>query len=382
MLPNALRNQLVSALLDVPKIGSRNRRDELLENLPQNIVDGLNRDDSARTDWNLVVGQLDRLGRLVASGERPLVIVAQAATVYVEGTEAGGKLADVIRALEAYYGRGEPEAPAPAALPSPTAMVETRVPEAIIGGDERVTYQFVDRALATGASVARLMVPRFRHGEWLKPPALGTGWVIAPGLVITNHHVIAACLPGDAPATDDECRAQAAGAAAWFDYRVEGGPHDEQPIAELVCMSAKLDYALVRLKDGAGRRPLSVPKQPPLIMKGARLNIVQHPNGGPLKYAIRSNHYVGNAGPAEEHLLRYLTDTEGGASGSPVLDEFWRVVALHHAAVKVPKQEHPGLVTVVNNEGIAIHAIVTDLPAAVRQEIALAQGWESGAAHA
>ena len=57
----------------------------------------------------------------------------------------------------------------------------------------------------------------------------------------------------EAAATDDECRAQAAKARAWFDYRVEGGPRAEHAVAELVCVNAALDYAIVRLQDGAVR---------------------------------------------------------------------------------------------------------------------------------
>lgn len=381
MLPNALRSQLVSALLDVPKMGSRNRRDEFLANLPASLVDGLNRDDSARTDWNLVVAQLDRLGRLLVTGERPLIIVGQAAMPYVEGTEAGRKLIEVLRALEDHYGRGEPDSPSSPLPASLTTTVETKIPEAIIFGDDRVSYQFVDRALAAAASVARLTVPRFLRGAW-GPPTLGTGWVVAPGLIITNHHVIAARFQGETAVTDDECRAQVARAQAWFDYRIEGGPRDERAVAGLVCMSAALDYAILRLQNGAERRPLPVAKELPVLVKGDRLNILQHPQGGPLRYAIRSNHYIGTAGPETPHLLRYLTDTEGGASGSPVFDDTWKVVALHHAAMPVARQQHRGQAIYVNNEGIALHAILKDLPVAVRAEIAAAQGWGSDAAHA
>jgi hypothetical protein len=381
VLPQNLRNQFLSALLDVPKIASRNRRDELLSNLPPNIVDGLNRDDTARTDWTLVIGQLDRLGRLTSTGERPLIVVAQAALPYVEGTEAGRKLTDVINALEQYHGQGEPDARVIATPAPPPTTVDTKIPEAIIFGDERVSYDFVARALEASTSVARLIVPRFLGGAW-RSPGLGTAWVIAPGLVITNHHVIEARLKDEAAATDDECRAQAAKSVAWFDYRVEGGARDELAIAELVCLNARLDYAVLRLEDGAGRRPLQIAKEPPRLMRGDRLNIVQHPRGGPLKYAIRSNHYVGPADPPKEHFLRYLTDTEGGASGSPVFDDTWKVIAMHHAAMPAPKQEHRGQVTYLNNEGIAIHAILDDLPARVRAEIAAAQGWSSDVAHA
>jgi endonuclease G, mitochondrial len=376
MLPANLRGRFLSALLDVPDIGSRKKRDTLLADLPSNVVLGLNRDENARTDLTLVLGQLDRLGRLTATGERPLIIVAQAALSDVEGFEAGRKLESVIKDLEAHYGRGEPAQPADASLTPVGRLPNGETPEAVIFGDERVSYLFVDRALAAAASVARLVVPRFIGGSWVGQPALGTGWVLAPGLVITNHHVIAARFGGERPAGADEYRAQAERARAWFDYRVEGGPREERAFVELVRANAELDYAILRLEDGAGRKPLALVRERPALARGDRLNIVQCPNGGPIKYAIRSNHYVATAGPGREHFLRYLTDTEGGSSGSPVFDDNWKVVALHHAAAPVPRQEHRGQITYVNNQGVSIHTILDDLPAALRREIATAQeGW-------
>ena len=43
------------------------------------------------------------------------------------------------------------------------------------------------------------------------------------------------------------------------------------------------------------------------------------------------------------HFIRYQTDTEEGASGSPVCNDHWEVVALHHAhgptlAEQVPQE--------------------------------------------
>lgn len=175
-------------------------------------------------------------------------------------------------------------------------------------------------------------------------------------------------------ATPYECAAQSARASAWFDYRAEG-IHNDCAVASLVCSDVELDYAVLRLNGAIARPPLPIARMRPHLMQGDRLNIVQHPQGGPLKYAIRSNHYVGTAGPEHDHLLRYLTDTEPGSSGSPVLDDAWRVVALHHAASPVARQEHKGQVTYLNNEGVAIHAILRHLPAEVRREIEAGQDW-------
>lgn len=378
-LSSKLRNDLVAALVSVPSTSSRSGRDALLVDLPPNIVAGLTRPDAQRTDLMLVVSQLEKLGRLLDTGERPLVILAQAALPEVEGTDTGRKLAEVTKALEEHYGRGEAQPPPPLAAPPPPTAPRA-VPEAIIFGDDRVSYAFVERALAVASGVARLAAPMFVDGKWMHPE-LGTAWLVAPGLLLTNHHVVAWHFGEEGHSAAGRGHREWA-PRAWFDYRQEGGERVEHRVEKLVCWSERLDYALLRLEGGVDRRPLSLVRKQPSLLAGDRLNIVQHPRGGPIRYAMRSNHYVGTAGQGKEHLLRYLTDTEGGSSGSPVLDDTWRVVALHHAWTEVPAQQHAGQVTYVNNEGIAIHTILEALPPAVRAEIEGAQGWRTDVAAA
>ena len=78
--------------------------------------------------------------------------------------------------------------------------------------------------------------------------------------------------------------------------------------------------------------------------------------------------------------IRYLTDTVQGSSGSPVLDDNWQIVALHHGYKRVdpkPYAAEPGISGIVkfHNQGIDIQAIMADLPAAAADEIKQVQGW-------
>lgn len=271
--------------------------------------------------------------------------------------------------------------------PSLPPAAATQVEQLIFGRlrDTRLPAAFIAGAIEAGRGVARLSVPRVFRGRPNGEGVFGTGWLIAPGLLMTNHHVIEARdhRPppwglGEPPADPTDFEAQARQVVAWFDYHREG---DEQFLecrnAKLVAFNKWLDYALIELVEAdqvADREPLRVIAEQPVLSRGSRVNIVQHSNGGPLQYAIRNNFYV-SEGDTSAHI-RYQTDTEPGASGSPVCDDLWRVIALHHASVAVPPSKVPqevvsGLpveVTVLN-EAIAIHSILESVPDTIRQKI-------------
>ena len=73
----------------------------------------------------------------------------------------------------------------------------------------------------------------------------------------------------------------------------------------------------------------------PLIEDAGKLlvretvTIIQHPNGEPKQLAIRKNQVVDEL----ELFIPYQTDTDPGSSGSPVFNDQWEVVALHHSGV-------------------------------------------------
>ena len=84
-------------------------------------------------------------------------------------------------------------------------------------------------------------------------------------------------------------------------------------VAEVITSSRELDYALLRLADDASladRQQVAVVRERPELARGTRLNIVQCPGGGPLRYAIRNNFFVGLG--QRPYQMRYLTDTLKG----------------------------------------------------------------------
>jgi endonuclease G len=64
-------------------------------------------------------------------------------------------------------------------------------------------------------------------------------------------------------------------------------------------------------------------------MEGEWLTIIQHPNGEPKQVCVRENRLIKRT----NDVLWYSTDTLGGSSGSPVFNNDWFVVALHHSGV-------------------------------------------------
>src|SRR5207248_1603539 len=90
-----------------------------------------------------------------------------------------------------------------------------------------------------------------------------------------------------------------------------------------------LDFMLLRLE-----LPITTEDQisqlslePNSIQPDEFVNIIQHPNGGSMEVSLRFNQVVA----LEDKRIHYLADTEEGSSGSPVFDDSWRLVALHHS---------------------------------------------------
>lgn len=374
-----IQRKLVDVLLHIPGMDSYEMRSSLLQGLPDAPL--VRTQAMARVDLNHMIDGLQKLGRLSKyGGARPLIVVADNALQYVPASsDVAETLNGLKRALAEFYG-GEAQ-PTPAPL-SPGEE------EALIFGpqrDTRLPFAFVEGARTVALSIARLAVPRIFNGQQQDGLGFGTGWLIAPGLLITNHHVIECRSADEPPATPTDFRLQAEQVVARFDFYREqdliAEPRLECRGAHLLTSNKQLDYALLELIETskiADREPLKLPQAQPALVRGNRLNIVQHPGGGSLQYAIRNNFFVQMG--HTNNFIRYQTDTERGASGSPVCDDGWQVLALHHASTPVSETQAPQEVidgqpvtVTILNEAIAIHSILADLPQPVRQRILAAQ---------
>ncbi|HKR11520.1 MAG TPA: trypsin-like peptidase domain-containing protein [Pyrinomonadaceae bacterium] len=262
------------------------------------------------------------------------------------------------------------------AMPDPAQLREVIHNEAIVGVDDMVDFQFLASGVTVGRSVARISVPRFENGApvqaanggpWIM---LGTAWVIAPTLVFTNHHVIAARQSNEAPPSANDVALQAAGSIVEFDFDSSGAVTQSVQVLRVEASSPGLDYAVLRLAQPANRQALVFNPQPVVFGPASYLplNIIHHPRGLPKRVAIRNNLLTG----ADNETIRYFTDTDSGSSGSPVCDDNWRVVALHRGGKFVNNVSFQGKPTAYVNYGSQIQAILQDLEAqnhGLRQEI-------------
>lgn len=215
-----------------------------------------------------------------------------------------------------------------------------------------VGVAFLDLARAAAAAVGRVVT------TGLAP--VGTGFLISDTLFVTNHHVI-----GSAE--------DAAGMQVQFNYEkdYDGGsrPSTIFRFAPEICFYTSavddLDFTVIAVGERvSGSARLSDFGYCPLSDKGSKhilgecVNVVQHPQGDYKQVVIRENRIVSRL----DNVLHYLADTEPGSSGSPVFNDQFEAVALHHWGEPYTQTTDRG--RKINrdvNEGIRMSAIVREL---------------------
>ncbi|MDX3128596.1 serine protease [Streptomyces europaeiscabiei] len=249
-------------------------------------------------------------------------------------------------------------------------------------------WSFLPRGTRAARTVARISARE--NGRELP---VGTGFLVSPNLLLTNHHVL----------PDAEAARQS---FVEFDAQVTVDNTPQSPTRlELdpdgfFAADQRLDFALVRVSPGPDLRPAGEtfgwnrlsPQKGKLVI-GEPVNVIGHPMGRLKEIAVRDNMLQVRL----DDFLHYKTDTEPGNSGSPVFNDQWEIVALHHSGVprtdgqgRVLRRDgqvwEPGdgddAIDWVSNEGVRISSILkhlATLPLSSRQQALLAEmGPESG----
>ncbi|MEH2360318.1 trypsin-like serine peptidase, partial [Nostoc sp.] len=233
----------------------------------------------------------------------------------------------------------------------------------------------------------------------LLPIPIATGFLVGNSYLLTNHHVIP---------DQDVCHE----VIAEFGYDQDGFGRKIPPIAYKLDTSLNtgffetnenLDYTLVKLQDKpvdpdfsilgrAGDRFgwITLDENPTRIappvdeakvknlqldgfeikipqgksMLGEPVNIIQHPKGKRKQVILSSNRVL----EIYKQFIQYQADADFSSSGSPVFNQQWQLVALHHAAVA--EKNDSNTTEIMAEEGVRTCEIVKDLKTKAEQYIA------------
>ena len=169
----------------------------------------------------------------------------------------------------------------------------------------------------------------------------GTGFLIGRDIIMTNNHVI-----------ENQEHANSAFAEFGFEERSESVITIQFLPDRLFITDKTLDFTIVACTVEGIEDLNHVPllRNPATITRHEHVNIIQHPSGRPKEVSLQDNEVI----RVKDLVIRYSTDTEPGSSGSPVFNNDWELVALHHAGADLGGGR-------AENEGIRISAIVNFL---------------------
>jgi V8-like Glu-specific endopeptidase len=205
---------------------------------------------------------------------------------------------------------------------------DSRRLERVMGKNDLIGVRFFDQGMTVSRAVARVQL----HDQQGRSVGFGTGFLVSPRLFLTNNHVLDSAETASASQAEFNYQENWAGAiqpSEVFSFSPE----------EFFLTDKERDYTLISIKQDP--RLLNygwltlIPQLGKLVV-GETVNIIQHPNGEPKQLAIRDNKVIDEL----ELFLHYETDTSPGSSGSPVFNDQWEVVALHHSGV--PKLSEAG----------------------------------------
>jgi len=233
--------------------------------------------------------------------------------------------------------------------------------EKILGDKAQLMeINWLQKAIKASRSVCKVMVSN---------GVVGTGFMLRGGYVLTNNHVI-------------ENVKQAANSKIIFNFQKDVDGNTEPVKAYTLDTSVfvdndyknpdTLDYTLVKVHDHDGELAewghLEIEKFLDPQQDG-RVNIIQHPEGKSMKIALPDKIIS-----MWKQYLFYLADTKGGSSGSPVFNQDWKIIALHHAGKD--KESRGGGFQIneagevrPSNRGILIKNILEDIKSKGHEEI-------------
>lgn len=211
------------------------------------------------------------------------------------------------------------------------------IKEKIIGENTLRDIYILNLALEASKAVVRIDTSE----------GLGTGFMIAPDLLMTNNHVI-----------KTQEIAQKSDFSFNYQLDINGKECPTQTIGALAdgvfYTNEELDFTVVNLKNvpNFGKSLILNSK---LMRPDDRVAIIQHPGGHLKKISIQNNFIA----YADNKVLQYTTSTEPGSSGSPVFDDNFQVIGIHHSGGMLPEPSTQR--RYLRNAGTSAMALLSDL---------------------
>jgi len=220
--------------------------------------------------------------------------------------------------------------------------------EKMLGKTGYQSYRWLLLAMQNARCVGRV---------WQGGQGIGTGFLLngdalsskwsGKQLFVTNNHVISkpkghaiAILPEQARITFDALHGTDAKR-----YKVEKLLW-QSPVSECDTTVLLLDAKV------EGVDEFTLASSMPAKKKKDRIYVIGHPKGGELSFSFQDNTLI----DLDSRRLHYRSPTEPGSSGSPIFNEQWELIGLHHAGSnQMPKIHGNG--TYPANEGFALPAI-------------------------
>ena len=198
--------------------------------------------------------------------------------------------------------------------------------ERAIGNNDSLYSNFIELIALTKRKVARIVIK-----ENDKKVGFATGFMVSKELMLTNWHVF-------------QNKDMATSSEAHFFYEYDNLGHPIDPVIFKMDDSKfynnkELDYCFVGLAPKDVNNEYSLEDIGYLYLDRLigkigevgveKLNIIHHPLGDYKQLSIRENLFVG----IDDIKIYYETDTAQGSSGSPVFNDQWQVVGLHHKSI-------------------------------------------------
>jgi hypothetical protein len=178
-----------------------------------------------------------------------------------------------------------------------------------------------------GRSVAIIYLP-MTDGSGRKTNC--TGFLVTPNLMMTNYHCISQPWQLDT-------------AVAVFGYEPPPTTEESLPFTKIEAMDKALDFTVLRLAHAPSSMWPAAKLDLTPVQNKQGLVLIQHPSDQ-MKVISRIDCEVMTANvtdrPENANDFYHLCDTDGGGSGSPVIDEATgRVVGLHHGGISRPLKQ-------------------------------------------